>query len=139
MDSNSKNMSIEEVLVQHLKTVGLGLLITDEDALTELTRRAIEQALFQPTRSRSHLTETDSIVITAAKEIGKQATSKIVEILVAEVLEREDVKKAMREAIAAAIPDAIRDFANGTVHKFVESSAYSTAQTVASLIKGSGG
>jgi len=106
MTSNSVNMSLEEKLVQHIKKHGLGLLVNDEDALTKLTRKAIDQALYQKRRDKegwnSH--EIDSPVVEAAREIAKASLTKLMQQQIELMLADPKVLETLRIAITTAIP-----------------------------------
>lgn len=109
--TNSAKMSLEERLVQHIKDVGLGALIDDEDAITELTRRAVDQALFQPIRVTDRYGRTeetkDSLVVEAARGIARAALDKLVAEEVERVKADPQAMAAIRAAMAVALPDIL--------------------------------
>ncbi len=109
--TNAAKQSLEEKIVQNLKEEKIYALLGDEDALTDLVKRAIHEALFQPTYqndSYGRVTTTkDSIVVAAAKEVAQRAATKIVQDMVAEIMANEQIKAAVNLAIAQSIPAAI--------------------------------
>lgn len=108
MSSNAKAMTLEERLVQHIKETGLGVLITDEDAITELTRRAVREALLQPKREQdrygNYSQQKDSPVVEAARVIAKTAIEKVTAAEVERIVADPETMAAIRTAIIAHLP-----------------------------------
>jgi len=112
MTENSKSMTLEEKLVQHIKDIGLGALIEDEDAITELTRKAVDAALIQKrlVRDGSYSTkEIDSPVVEAARAIATEALKQIFDVRVKALFDDPATATALNEALASALPGALRD------------------------------
>jgi hypothetical protein len=117
MAVNSKSMTLEEKLVQHIKEIGLGALIGDEDSITELTRRAITEALYQPLRVKEdyRTVERDSPVVAAARDIAKQAIAALVEEQVKKLAADPEAMRAIRESVVMFLPQAVREATQGLV------------------------
>ena len=115
---NSAAMTLEERVVQKIKDDTLMAVIGDEDAILELTKRALHEALFQPRRnpdqSYGSVRELDSPVVEAAREAARLLAKGIASTLLAD----EDVKVKVGEAIAKAVPAAIA----GQLHDFIRES-----------------
>lgn len=108
MNTNAQKMTLEEKLVQHIKEVGLGALIQDEDAITELTRRAVTEALIQPRKLPNPngygYKEDDSPVVEAARAIAKQAVERVLEKEIVKLMEDPKIMLQIREAFALMAP-----------------------------------
>lgn len=107
---NAKRMTIEEHLVQTLKDDKLYALIGDEDAITELVKRSINEALFQPQRiPRNHggFDQKDSLVVDAARKIASRVITEMTGQIVDGMMKNPETKKAIAEAICAHLPVAI--------------------------------
>lgn len=112
-NSNSKNMTLEDRIVQDLKENRLGALIGDEDALAALAKRAIDEALFKD----RFITEgygynkkdvrKPSLVVETAKEIAEKAIAKCIDDLFQKVLEDPNTRKIIDEAIASLLPSIV--------------------------------
>ncbi len=124
--TNSAKMTVEEKLVQHLKNVGLGQLIEDEDALTELTREALKQALWQPIRMPKQYgggwDEKDSLIITEARALGKIILSKMIEDEMKALLDKPEVREKMIQAILMQVPDILRNAAYSSFNQIAQQS-----------------
>lgn len=113
MSTNSSKMSLEERLVQHIKTTGLNVLVDDEDAITELTRRAIQQALFAPrgtTTSWNGGREVQTLVVEAAKEIAQAALKKVMQEEVDALLAKPETRKTLRDAMLLSMLTETRNY-----------------------------
>lgn len=124
--SNAKGMTLEARIVQTLKDDHLMKLVGDEDAITDLVKRAITEALFQPRRisgGYGRIEETDSVAVSAARNIAEKAASKLAGDLITSVMEdaafQERVKVAMLQAIPSVMmkgfDDSIRNAAQQAV------------------------
>lgn len=135
MNANAPKMTLEEKIVQNLKDEKLYALLGDEDAIAELVKRAIREALYQPARvltgNYRGYEEKDSPVVAAAREAAQQLAAKHV----AAVLADPAVTKAMNEAIAAAIPDAIRAYASGQIGMFTQQTSLEAMNLVRQAIQ----
>jgi hypothetical protein len=124
-EANSPKMTLEARLVQHMKTVGLGALIDDEDAITELAKRAVQEALFQPTRTLDgggwgRTVESDSPVVAAAREVAKAAMEKLVSGEIERMMADPKAKEAIRNAIAVSTLTAIQSTAENNLRAQVQ-------------------
>lgn len=141
MSNNSQKMTLEEKLVQHIKEVGLGALITDEDAITELTRKAVEQALFQPRRIPNgsyHYTDKDAPVVEAARQIADVALAKIFEERIKALFDDPQSKKALDRAIANAFPKILMKAIQDGLHNYVSGFSFQLEEQVLNALRGRG-
>lgn len=107
---NEAKMTLEEKIVQRLKNDTLMAVIGDEDALLELTKRAIQEALFQPQKRDSGYGRTeniDSIVVAAARKVAQKAIEKVTDQCTEELMANPEFKTKFGEFIAQAIPTII--------------------------------
>lgn len=111
--SNADKMSLEEKLVQHIKTTSLMLLVDDEDAITELTRRALSEAIIQPrrvsTNSYGGYSEKDSPVIEAAREVATAALKKLMQDEVDKILADPTSVETLRKAMQLLLPKILEE------------------------------
>lgn len=105
--NNAKNMTIEEILVQHIKNVGLGVLVQDEDNLTELVTRAIKEAIYQPIRVPKQYggwEEKDSLLIDTARPVARALLEKTMKAELEKILAEPENLKVIRDAMMLALP-----------------------------------
>lgn len=105
--SNEAKMTLEERMVQTLKSDHLMKLVGDEDAITELVTRAIREALFQPKRvprSYGGFDETDSIVVREARNVAQKAAEKVAAELCEELMKSDSFRDNVREAMVRCLP-----------------------------------
>lgn len=136
--SNEAKMTLEEKLVQTIKSDSLMALVGDEDAITDLVKRAIHEALYQPTRipkSYGGFDEADSPVVEATRDITKRAVESCINDLVAELSQDDDFKTSIREAMVMILPSTLHtaitegarqsanEEAHSVLHAFVQSQA----------------
>lgn len=111
MTSNSEKMTMEERLVQHIKDDKLMILMDDEIAVTQLVKKAINEALFTPQKTKNDYgrvtEEVPSPVVAAAQEIANTAIEKLVDEEVEKLKANKDAMQAIREAMALALPKVI--------------------------------
>lgn len=114
--SNSIKMTLEEKLVDRIKTTELASLIDDEDAIVTLTQRALTEALFNERKETVPGTGTygnpttkivPSAVQQAARNVVEVAINALMADLVAKVLSNPETIKAMNQAILELLPTAI--------------------------------
>lgn len=104
--SNSKQMTLEERIVQTLKDDKLMTLVGDEDAIRELVVRALKEALFEERTvpDGAYRTKTEpSMVVKAAREAADKAATEAAGNMVAEIL----AIPAIRDEIMAVLPSLI--------------------------------
>ncbi len=105
--SNESKMTLEEHIVQTLKGDHLMKLVGDEDVITELVKRAINEALYQPQKVKSgaYGYETkDSPVVSAARKVVEDAAKSVFQELVAELVLKEPFRQQIKTAMIASIP-----------------------------------
>lgn len=137
-NGNATKMSLEQRFVQNLKEERLFALLGDEDALTELVKRAIHEALYQPERIHAgygRIEEKDSIVVKTAKEIAARVADKLIADMATELLADQTVRLAVLEAMARGIPEAIRNGLYGAVQSFGTQTADATLMRVQDAIR----
>lgn len=137
-ETNAPKMSLEEKLVQTLKDEKLYALLGDEDALTELVKRAIHEALYQPTRIKKEYggwEDRDSLVVATAKEIGKKVAESLVSTMAQEALADPEIKKAVNNAIAVCMPGAISGSLSSAVCSFQQIATVDSFAKVQEAIK----
>lgn len=115
MSSNSQNMTLEQKIVEQIKRYGLHELLDDEDAIAELAKRAVKEALIQPRRALGdgygRYTEQDAPVVAAARDLAKQLADDVAAKLAADA----EFQKLLRDAMADALPNAISNSLAGVV------------------------
>ncbi|MEO1105761.1 MAG: hypothetical protein AAFW98_18860 [Pseudomonadota bacterium] len=110
-------MSVEERIVQSIKSDAIVSLVGDEDALLELARRAIAEVMFKERPGYGYNSRPEpSIIEKAARDQARIVAQQVVEKACAS----EDVQSAMREYIAAAMPGALRDAMMGQFQASVD-------------------
>jgi hypothetical protein len=110
MSSNSQTMTVEERLVQKLKGEALLTLVEDEDALTELARRAVNLALFEKRWTPGdtwNRKELPSPAVAAAQAVAEKAAEAVVQAEIDRLKEDPKFQKSVREALALAMPTVI--------------------------------
>lgn len=136
MSTNSKNMTLEERIVQNIKDEKLFALIGDEDAITELTRRALREALFQNRRERTgeyswNDKERDSPVVEAARE---QATIVAKEVA-RELLTDPEVRQKINEALSQLLPVVLMDIMRSGIKEVADSGAHKAFAMVSAAVQ----
>lgn len=128
--SNSKAMTIEDLLVQRLKTDTLYQLVGDEDALRELTTKALEKALFTTKTVYNDYTretkELRSAVLQAAEVPVKELVLDVMKTLSDDPAFRELV----RQAVLASIPTAIKEYSKGLVTSLLNQAEVNTLNQI---------
>jgi hypothetical protein len=139
MPSNERKMTLEEKLVQNIKSDTIMALVGDEDALLELTKRAINEALYQPIRTKDsygRINEAkDSPVVAAARSIANTACQSIANDMIAEMMQSEAVKDKVQEMIAATMPVVIRDWLEAGLSSKLEQSISEAKVTLIDAMK----
>lgn len=125
MTSNSENMTLEEKIVQHLKSDTLGKLV-DEDALAKLVSRAIEESMFKERRVPGENTWSSprvfsSPVVEAAQEVGRTAAKKLIDDIAGKMLENQEFRDAICKRFATEIAVAMSEIARNTVATSIRS------------------
>ena len=111
MANNASQMTLEERITQRIKDDTLMAVVGDEDAINELVKRALDEALFQPrridTKSYRGYEERDSPVIAAAREAAGKVGERIAEKMVEHLMADEEVRKAMLDHMVACVPSLL--------------------------------
>lgn len=116
MSSNSKNMTLEDKLVQNIKETQLGALIGDEDALAELTKRAVDEALFKTTYKKEgsgfheKIVTVPPLVVQVAREQAEKVTKTFLDQQFKEIMENPETMKAINDAIVTLLPGIVSGF-----------------------------
>lgn len=106
-------MTLEAKIVQRIKEYGLHELVDDEDAIEELVKRAIQEALFQPVTVppdywAGYSKTLDKPAIVEARKVVAAAAKQLFEEMVADLLKDEKFRKAMVDAFITQLPDALK-------------------------------
>ena len=114
--SNSNNMSVVEKLTQHIKDTGLSTLMDgDEDAINELSKQAIHEALFKERTinmgyGRSE-TKQSKLVEVATEKLEKyldEMATNIVKQLMEDPVNREIVMAELVRLLPLALVKALQ-------------------------------
>ncbi len=107
--SNEAKMTLEEKMVQTLKSDHLMNLVGDEDAITELVKRAISEALYQPQRMpRSYgggYDQKDSLVVELSRDVARKAAESVSKEITNQLIEDEKFRATVKEAMLSCIPN----------------------------------
>ncbi|MDK3072733.1 hypothetical protein QO034_06395 [Sedimentitalea sp. JM2-8] len=125
--TNQAKMTLEERIVQTLKSDHLMKLVGDEDAITELVERAIKEGLFQPRRvpkSYGGYDEADSPVVDAARSVAEEAASRLAEKITISVMEDDGFRAQVRTAMIAAIPHVMMTAFESQMKAAAQAAAY---------------
>ncbi len=117
MSSNATKMTLEERVVQTIKSDTLMALVGDEDAITELAKRAIHEALYQPQRTQGpYSTSThDSIAVAAARDVAKEAATKVMKEMVEALVADDAFRSSIRKALADIMPGVMQDYCSNLI------------------------
>ena len=126
MSDNESKMTLEEKLVQKIKTDSLMALVGDEDAIHELVKRAITEALYQPRRtmkSYGGYDEIDSPIVEATREIAEGACKVIAERIIKEIMSDKTIREEINKAIGSMLPAVIRGYLDAGLTTHLESAS----------------
>jgi hypothetical protein len=134
--SNSQNMTLEERIVQKLKSDTLMELVGDEDAITTLVTRAINEALFKERDDGNyyHPKKVPSPVMNAAEHVAKRITADAVTKFLAD----EKTMQLVDQIIAAEMPRAIQAWLRDNLAAVIDSRAGVAANTLVDYRKSMG-
>ncbi|HXJ61857.1 MAG TPA: hypothetical protein VNU68_34900 [Verrucomicrobiae bacterium] len=129
--TNSATMSLEERIVQRLKDDTLMSLIGDEDAMTELVRRAVKQALFDRRQIKEgyHTREIASPAVAAAESTAVAMCKTVM----GELLADPKVKQTIRDAILDVLPQAMLTFLGNSMSSLLQMASENAVQRVRQL------
>lgn len=105
--TNEAKMTLEERIVQSLKNDSLMKLVADEDAVTELVKRAIQEALYQPRRVEQgygRFEQKDSIVVAAARDMAEKVVRAHIDTMMTALMADKDFRKTVEDQMLRAIP-----------------------------------
>ena len=112
--SNSANMTPEEKLAQKLKTDNIGSLM-DDDMLSDLSKKAIELAFFQPRVVKGCSSWDDEklppLIVTLATEAFKDKIKSVATPIIEELAKTDEFKQLLGQAILTQIPLVARQHA----------------------------
>lgn len=108
--TNEAKMTLEEKLVQRIKSDTLMSAIGDEDMLTELVKRALREALFQERTVGTgyHSRKEPSLAVSEAQKIAAEAITRLAQEMFEEVVARPDVRKAINDAMPWMVLEAMK-------------------------------
>lgn len=133
MSNNEKAMSIEDKLVQHMKSDTIGKLV-DEDALVELAKRAIHESLFKErivdNGSYNGRKVVQSPVVQAANDVADKLCGDAAKEILAQLMNDDGVREAVLEAISIALPQAILNGLSGAYRNAMEIQSNHAVQTL---------
>jgi hypothetical protein len=140
-NSNSKNMTLEEKIVQHLKSEVLYSLVDDEESILTLVKRAIDEALFKPVPvvvinnngygSPSY--SKDSLVVERARVIANEGIDLLIEKLTNEILNDNELKKVILQEFVKLMPIAVLNRWDSIFNRMIESGSVNTQVDLTNL------
>lgn len=138
MTNNASKMTLEERIVQTLKDDSLMKLVGDEDAITELVKRAIHEALFQPRKLNTYSyggrqEEADAPIVKAAREAAERYANEAAKTLIEELLADPERKKVLHNAIVDSLPAAINMQAQYAVAGLVQQASMNAIEEIRRL------
>jgi hypothetical protein len=138
--SNAAKMTVEEKLVQHLKESALAALIPDEDTITELTKRAVYEALFKDRLVEGSYSRTTvmSPAVLAAGELAKKAADKVIAAEIEKLAGDDKFKALVLDALAKSLPVAIRDQSRGFLENVIGQASTESFNRVADFVRNGG-
>ena len=134
MSQNSSKMTLEERIVQKLKDDTLMQLIGDEDAVTELVRRAIQEALYKdlpPVGSGYDRRPEPSPAVAAAQKTAVKIADKIA----VDLLNDPKVYEVLRSAMIDMLPKAIESRLYGITESILDRARIDAINNIMSLKK----
>jgi len=105
--------AIQSVLNDKLKDKDFVLDLMSDEAMRDLAKRTIREALFQPVRMKTSeysTREQDSPAVDAARRIANLAAKEIVDRMTRHLINDDEFRKLVAEALATALPQVIRGF-----------------------------
>ncbi len=126
MSDNERKMTLEEKLVQKIKGDSLMSLIGDEDAILELVKRAITEALYQPRRTMKQYggyDEIDSPLVEATRKLAESACKIIAERIIKEIMSDKTIREEINKAIGVMLPAVIRGYLDMGLKSHLESAS----------------
>lgn len=140
--SNSNKMSLEDKLVERIKTTELFALVGDEDALRKLTERAITEALFQPTRVKTGMYSTeerDSPLVAATREAAEKAANHVMSHIIDELCKNPEFVKKCVDTVSAHLPMAVLHNLSNSVQMTYQGAAQRSIESLQKVIQMNGG
>lgn len=115
--SNSENMTLTDIIVQHLKENKLSLLIPNEDKLNEVAQKAISLVLFGRDRYGA---DVDQSIYKTTQEILRDPIKRLIEDKVTLLLSDPKVNNAIDEAILNMIPKILADILQNNLYTKIQ-------------------
>lgn len=131
--SNEAKMTLEEKMVQTLKSNHLMKLVGDEDAITELVKRAINEALYQPRRipqSYGRYDEKDSLVVELSRDVAREAAVAVSKEITDQLIEDEKFRATVKKAMMSCIPDIMMNAFDYNIKDLARQAAVETANEI---------
>lgn len=120
MASNSAAMTLEARVVQRLKDDTLMALVGDEDAMTDLVKRAITEALYAPRKRPGTQPWNDATDPAPVVEAAKGTAEKLCRTIMEELLADPVMKTKLRDLMLDMLPAAIFDVFRGNLSNMME-------------------
>lgn len=143
MSSNSSQMTLEEKLVQTIKTTALASLVDDDDAITELTRRAVNEALYAERRNPDTGWAARTMLPSPAVQAAEAAATRAANAIVAEMVDHLKVDpefiKLCSDAFTKALSDAIRQGAYNAMVRAQEAAVAQSMNALGGYVRTHGG
>lgn len=137
--AETKPLTLEEKLIRHLQGSGFAALAEDHDAVVELARKAINQALITPRNTPGSSWNDRQIPAPAVKAAEQAAEAACKELVLVETtrLQNDPIFiHAIREAIAARLPVVFDELLRGSVVSMMRDTAESAILTAQARIRG---
>ncbi|MCY4059321.1 MAG: hypothetical protein OXG44_15100 [Gammaproteobacteria bacterium] len=121
------------VLNDKLSDKDFVLDLMSDESMKELARLTIREALFQPVRTKTSeysTKEADSPAVHTARRIADQAAKEIVDRMVSHLIDDERFRSLVSEALATALPIAIRGFWHDQISRQQEQAVISMSSMI---------
>ena len=107
-----EKMTVEQAVVAKLKGDPLASIIDDSEMLLECASRAIQEALYQPSRVLKQFggyEEKDSPVVEAAREAARIVALKVADEMMLTLMKEPDFRRKVAECIALSLPVVFKE------------------------------
>lgn len=145
-NSNSAKMTVEEKVVQSIKTTGLATLLDDEDAIGELVKRALHQALFERVVIKNDYygkpeLHKEPISIEIAREVATEFTKKIIREEMKRIENDPELRNKISSALMQCMPAILSQYAHNVFDTVAVQGAREAMAALSSfgVLKDSGG
>ena len=130
---NSQKMTLEERIVQSLKDDTLMKLVGDEDAITELVRRALVESLFKDREVIGPHSWNTQKLSSPAVAAASSAAEKICNKIVDDLLSDPEIYKTLKNAMIDMLPKAIEYRLHRMVDSIVDKANADSVATIRQL------